>query len=235
MKFFLPFTPGETFTIEGSDAAHIVNSLRKKPGDSVVFTKDGMDYTCKIYSIEKGVITFLTLDKKPSNSEPNVQVTLFQAYPKQDKLELITEKCTELGVAEIVPFLTERVVHNPRDFSKKRVRLSRIAESASKQSGRAVIPPVGALTTLGGVLEMSKSFDLVLFCYENGGERLAPDLFKGKKKIAVIIGAEGGFSAAEAEAAKAAGAVPITLGARILRCETAPIAALAVIMNLTGN
>jgi 16S rRNA (uracil1498-N3)-methyltransferase len=235
MKFFLPFSPDEKFTIDGADAAHITNSLRKTVGDTLFFTHSGVDYTCKIYSIDRGTVTFSVLDKTPSAAEPNIKVTLFQAYPKQDKLELITEKCTELGVFEIVSFLSERVIPNPRDFSKKRERLSRIAESAARQSGRGAIPQISGLTSFSAVLRSLGDFDLVLFCYENGGERLSAEKLLGKTKIALIIGAEGGFSPAEAEALTSAGAVAVTLGERILRCETAPIAALAVIMNLTWN
>jgi 16S rRNA (uracil1498-N3)-methyltransferase len=207
MKFFLPEPPDETFTVEGADASHIVNSLRKKAGDFCIFTNSGIDYTCKIERIERGVITFSVTEKVASKAEPDIKVTLFQAYPKQDKLDLIVEKCTELGIYEIVPFLSKRVVHTPRDFSKKRERLSRIAESAARQSGRGVIPQIGALSPFSAVVESLVDFDLTLFCYENGGERLCKETLAEKKKIALIIGAEGGFSADEADMAKAAGAV----------------------------
>ncbi|MDR0992431.1 MAG: 16S rRNA (uracil(1498)-N(3))-methyltransferase [Ruminococcus sp.] len=235
MKFFLPFTPDKSFTVDGADAAHIMKSLRKKAGDTVIFTHGGVDFTCKIESSDHGVIEFSVISERPSYSEPNIKVTLFQAYPKQDKLDFITEKCTELGVGEIVPFLSSRVIPSPRDFSKKRERLMRIAESAARQSGRGLVPQIGAIASFPAVVESLSEYDLVLFCYENGGARLSPDLLIGKTKIALIIGAEGGFSSEEAAAVKNAGGIHITLGERILRCETAPVAALAVIMNLTGN
>jgi 16S rRNA (uracil1498-N3)-methyltransferase len=235
MKFFLPFTPDETFTIEGGDATHIVKSLRKMPGDIVTFCHSGFDFGCEITDITRGVITFRVVTKTPVSSEPNISVTLFLALPKQDKLDLVTEKCTEIGVSEFIPFLCERVIPSPRDFSKKRERLARIAESAAKQSGRGVIPTIGGLMSFENMCKSLSGFDLVLFCYENGGERLESKLFEGKNRIAVIIGAEGGFSADEAAELSAAGVMNIWLGERILRCETAPIAVSSVIMNLTGN
>jgi 16S rRNA (uracil1498-N3)-methyltransferase len=235
MKFFLPYAPGDTFTVEGGDALHISKSLRKQPGDIVVFSHGGNDYSCEITDVTRGVLTFRVAAKTPVNSEPNISLTLFLALPKQDKLDFTVEKCTEIGVSEFVPFLCERVIPSPRDFSKKRDRLSRIAESAAKQSGRGVIPTVGGLMSFNNMVKALSGFDLALFCYENGGERLSRDLFEGKKRIAVIIGAEGGFSADEAAALNAAGVTDIWLGERILRCETAPIAASAIIMNLTGN
>jgi 16S rRNA (uracil1498-N3)-methyltransferase len=235
MKFFLPFTPDETFTLSGGDALHISKSLRKMPGDIVTFCHGGFDYGCEITDITRGVITFRALTKTPVSSEPDISLTLFLALPKQDKLDFVVEKCTEIGVSEFVPFLCERVIPSPRDFSKKRERLARIAESAAKQSGRGVIPTVGGLMSFEKMTQTLGGFDLVLFCYENGGERLSSAILKGKKRIAVIIGAEGGFSTDEASALRAANVTDIWLGERILRCETAPIAVSAILMNLTGN
>jgi 16S rRNA (uracil1498-N3)-methyltransferase len=235
MKFFLPNVPDDIFTVTGGDALHISKSLRKLPGDTVVFSHGGMDYACTITDITRGIITFRVSAKTPVNSEPNISLTLFLALPKQDKLDFVVEKCTEIGVSEFVPFLCERVVPSPRDFSKKRERLGRIAESAAKQSGRGVIPTIGGLMSFDNMVKALSDFDLALFCYENGGERLSAPIFEGKNRIAVIIGAEGGFSSDEAGTLKVAGVTDIWLGERILRCETAPIAASAIIMNLTGN
>jgi 16S rRNA (uracil1498-N3)-methyltransferase len=235
MKFFLPFTPDAEFTVDGGDALHISKSLRKMPGDIITFCHSGFDYGCEIIDITRGVITFRVVTKNPVSSEPDISLTLFLALPKQEKLDFVVEKCTEIGVSEFVPFLCERVIPSPRDFSKKRERLARIAESAAKQSGRGVIPTVGGLMSFEKMCGALGGFDLVLFCYENGGERLSLDVLSGKKRIAVIIGAEGGFSADEADALVAVGITPIWLGERILRCETAPVAVSSIIMNLTGN
>lgn len=166
-----------------------------------------------------------------------VKVTLYQALPKGDKFKNIIQKSVELGVSEIVPVLTRRCVYRPTksDFSKKIERFNKITESAAKQSGRGIIPQVTEMLTLKEAVESMKENDINLILYENGGERFSADMLKNAKKIGVFIGSEGGFDEEEVELVKSQNATPIWLGERILRCETAPLAAITIIMHLTGN
>ena len=141
------------------------------------------------------------------------------------------------SVSRIVPVLTARCVARPKaaEFQKKLPRLQKIAESAAKQSGRGCIPEVAPLHTFAEALESAKQADCGVFLYEGGGIRFSEVPLTEKKQIALWIGSEGGFDPKEAEAAKVAGFYPVWLGERILRCETAPQAALAILMHLTGN
>ena len=152
-----------------------------------------------------------------------------------DKLELITQKAVELGVTKIVPVLTSRSVSRPdaKSVSKKQERLQRIALEAAKQSGRGIIPEIGKMTDLESALKTAPG-KKILF-YEGGGEALGALVSPDEAEVSVFIGPEGGFDAAEVQLAKQYGATPATLGPRILRTETAPLAALSVLMYITGN
>ena len=236
-RFFIDNPSEDIITVRGSDASHISHSLRMKPGEKLTFCHGGMDYNCTIESITAEEVICRVEEKKASVSEPTVRLTIYQAYPKQDKLEHIIQKTTELGAVRIVPFISSRCVARPdkASYEKKLIRLQKIAEEAAKQSGRGIIPEVSHLMRFTEALEDMKKNDLSLFCYENGGEKLSSISFTEKKSIGVMIGSEGGFDRAEWLCAKESGAVPIWLGERILRCETCPVAVTAIIMNLTGN
>ena len=236
-RFFTDAPASDYITVTGSDARHIGYSLRMKKGEEITFCHSGTDYNCTIESITESEVLCRVVSTEPSRSEPSVQVTLYQAYPKQDKLELIIQKTTELGVTRIVPFISSRCIARPdeKSYRKKQERMQKIAEEAAKQSGRGVIPEIAPLMTMKQALEDMKNSELKLFCYENGGEKLSSIPVAEAGSIAVMIGSEGGFERAEAEAAEAAGATQIWLGERILRCETCPIAVTAILMNLTGN
>lgn len=236
-RFFIPEKPSEIITVTGSDARHIGFSLRMKTGEELTFCHGGTDYFSVIESISESEVRCRVLRAVQSVSEPSVELTLYQAYPKQDKPELIIQKTVELGVKRIVPFLSARCVARPdeRAYAKKRERFQRISEEAAKQSGRGLVPEIAPLMSFEEALADMSQLDVKLFCYENGGRRLGDISLPQSGSIGVMTGSEGGFERAEAEAAEKAGAVPIWLGERILRCETCPIAVTAVIMNLTGN
>ena len=178
----------------------------------------------------------------PSAAEPTVEVTLLAGYPKQDKLEQIIRHGVELGCRHVVPFFSRYCVAAPKKEEQKNVRYNRIAYEAAKQCGRGVLPDVALpLPNFGAVCRTFDQYDLVLFCYECGGEPLrrllagVPAPADRPLRIALVTGAEGGFAPEEAAAATAAGARTVGLGPRILRCETAPLAVLAAVMTLTGN
>lgn len=236
-RFFINCEPSEYITVTGSDARHIGYSLRMKTGDGIVFCRAGTDYFCTITEMAESSVVCRVDTAEPSKCEPNVSLTIYQAVPKQDKLEQIIQKTVELGAARIVPFLSKRCVSRPdkKDFAKKLERFQRISEEAAKQSGRGIIPEIAPLATMEQAIADMRSCGIGLICYENGGRRLSELDLPSYKSIGVMIGSEGGFERSEVEAASAAGAVPVWLGERILRCETCPAAMTAIIMNLTGN
>ncbi len=236
-RFFVDKVNGDFIVIAGDDARHIGRSLRMKIGEEIVVSCKGEDYNCKIDNISDKEVICAVLSAEPSKAEPNIKVKLFQAVPKLDKLELIVQKATELGVDEVIPVLTKRCVSRPNEksFAKKLERLEKIALEAAKQSGRGAVPLISPLVSINKALELMSESDIKLMCYEKGGERMTAEMFAGAKTISIFIGSEGGFDADEVEMAIKIGFTPIWLGERILRCETAPLAVLAIVMNLTGN
>jgi 16S rRNA (uracil1498-N3)-methyltransferase len=236
-RFFANVTDENHILIEGDDARHIGRSLRMKLGDAITVTCHGTDYHCTIASISDSVVTLNLVEKHTCMSEPSIKLVLFQAIPKGDKFETILQKSIELGASEIVPVLTRRCVSRPteKDFAKKLKRYEKISESASKQSGRGIIPKVHSMVTLDTAIEMMRANDLNYILYENGGERFSAERLNGINSVGVFIGSEGGFDPEEVEKVKSQGGVPIWLGERILRCETAPLSAISIIMHLTGN
>ena len=241
-RFFTAQSPlNGVITVKGSDARHIGYSLRMKINDRLTLCHGGYDYSCKITNITADEVICEVLEKTPIHSEPSVFLTIYQAYPKQDKLESIIQKTVELGASRIVPFISKRCVSRPdgKNFRQKHIRLQRICEEAAKQSGRGIIPEVSEIMSFDETLEDMKSSELRLICYENGGQRLsesvAANALSNAASIAVMIGAEGGFERVEYESAVSGGITPIWLGERILSCETCPVAVTAIIMNITGN
>ena len=159
------------------------------------------------------------------------------ALPKLDKLELVVQKATELGAVRIVPVLTSRCVSRPSNeqFAKKRERLAKIAFEAAKQSGRGIVPEVSDIISLKECAEELSRLDLGLVCYEKGGSSLSEFGIRPGMTIGVLVGSEGGFEQSEVELCRDGGAKIVWLGQRILRCETAPIAAISIIMHLSGD
>lgn len=238
-RFFTEYANKEEIVLTGEDARHIGRSLRMRTGENLTVCCDGMDYHCEITRITDSEVYLHPLEIVPCASEPNIRVTLYQAIPKQDKLAEIIQKAVELGACEIIPVLTSRCVSRPdgKDFEKKRQRLQKIAESAAKQSGRGIIPEVAPMLTWKQALaHMQEHQDLTIMLYEEeGGVRFGEAPLADKKRIGLFIGSEGGISEEEAEQAVDAGLCRVWLGNRILRCETAPTAAISVLMYLTGN
>ena len=236
-RFFLDDINGGTATICGSDATHISKSLRMKIGEDItICDTKGSDYFCKIESIGENIACKIISSEK-TKAEPSVKVTLYQAIPKLDKLELIIQKSVELGVHEIVPVLTNRCISRPdkQTMDKKLERYSKICLEAAKQSGRGIIPVVSKMITLKEAFDRMECDDLAIICYEGEGGNLSEMELEKKRSISILIGGEGGFDKEEVALAQAQNVQVISLGNRILRCETAPLAALAIIMNLTGN
>lgn len=237
-RFFADEIDENNIKIVGADARHIGRSLRMKPGELLTVCCGGVDYSCEISGFSDTEVFLKLLDKQLCAAEPSVKVTLFQAVPKLDKLELIIQKAVELGAAEIVPVLTRRCVSRPseKDFAKKLPRLNKIAEEAAKQSGRGIIPRVMPIITYKKAVEELKNFDRSLILYEGeGGCSFADAGLCENGTVGLMIGSEGGFDSDEVELAAEAGAKVVWLGKRILRCETAPITAMSILMFLTNN
>ena len=229
--------------ITGEDAKHIAKVLRMKVGDELtVCDTKGRDYDCMIEEIGAGEVRLKVLSVAPSQSEPDVRVHLYQAMPKADKMETIIQKAVELGAASITPVMTRRCVSRPdaKSMDKKLVRYNRIALEAAKQCGRGVVPPVLPLLELPQALEQMQRTGCPILFYENAiapaKQVIAKAMESGKElEIAVLIGAEGGFDEDEVALAMEHGCHILSLGKRILRCETAPLAALTILMYETGN
>lgn len=227
----------EKIYLNEEQSRHITKSLRMKKGDMLtVCTGDGNDYGCIIDDINKDGARLAVCYKQASDSEADIKVSLYQGVPKGDKFEDIIQKCTELGVYEIIPVLTKRCVSRPQEkqAEKKRQRYARIALEAAQQSGRGIVPEIKKMTELKTAISQCEAEIKIVF-YEGGGEPLSALIKKGAKSAAVFIGPEGGFEKEEVELLKQNGAVAATLGKRILRTQTAPVAALSAIMLLTGN
>ena len=216
------------------DAFHIARSLRMAVGDEItVCDGEGEEYTCTLSKIRDDECECEVLSHGRSEREPRVNISLFMAYPKGDKLETVVQKAVELGACSITPFESSRCIKRPKaeKVDKQTERLSRIAKEAAKQCGRAIIPTVSSPLTYTQMLSEARKSELVLFCYEDEHATSIKTALRTNKfvSIAVIVGSEGGFSPEEADLARSAGCVSVTLGARILRCETAPSYALSAI------
>ncbi len=216
--------------IVGDDAKHIIKSLRMQKGeDLTVCDGMGFDYNCKIKEIFDNRVILDVLDKKPSSTEPDLKVTLYQCFLKSDKFSEVIKHSVELGVTTIVPVLSTFCVSRPKkeEYKKKTEKYQKQAESAAKQSGRGIIPKVLDPIDIKDVPK-----DAILF-YELGGEKIGDVLPKAIKdnSLSILIGSEGGISKEEAALFNN----KATLGSRILRAETAPLTALSLIMYLTNN
>ena len=237
-RFFVPDLSGDVLTLSGEDGRHAAKSLRCRVGEELELCDGrGAECLCAVAAVEGDTLTLRVVERRPSRGELPCRVSLYQALPKGDKLELIVQKAVELGAAEIVPVLTQRCVSRPdsRAMEKKRERLRKIALEAAKQSGRGMVPQVAPLLDFPAALaEMARSA-CPLFFYEGGGESLGKALGARPGSIALMVGPEGGFDPAEAQAARDAGLRVCTLGPRILRCETAPLYALSAIGYVYEN
>ncbi|MBR1764552.1 MAG: 16S rRNA (uracil(1498)-N(3))-methyltransferase [Ruminococcus sp.] len=236
-RFFIDAAPAEGITLSGETAAHIGRSLRMRVGDELVLCHGGVDYLCRIGAMTSDEVRCEVLSSSPCENEPSLELTLFQALPKGDKMEFIIQKAVELGVSRIVPFISERCVSrpDPKSLAKKQERWQKIAEGAAMQSGRGIIPEVCGAVSFEECLRLAAAQDISYFFYELGGLSLTRQPPVGERRVGMIIGSEGGFSPEEASAAEQAGLLTASLGRRILRCETAPLAAATALLILTGN
>lgn len=230
-------TRGTHIRLTGEDVNHIKNVLRLKTGE-VIKISDGMgkEYICEIDTLESEFVDAKIIDIEGSCSELPVELVLFQGFPKGDKMELIIQKAVELGAKKIVPIMTKRSVVklDEKKAQKKVERYQAIAMAAAKQAKRGVIPEIAPVMTFQEALSYGKTLDMNLIPYEEAkGMQHAKEVIKSvreKKSLGIFIGPEGGFEAEEVQQAMDIGAIPISLGHRILRTETAGMTVLSIIM-----
>ena len=221
--------------INGADAHHIARSLRMAEGDeAIVCDGEGAEYRCTLTRIRDEECECSIIEALDSMTESPVSITLCMAYPKGDKLETVIQKAVELGCDKIIPFESSRCIKRPKaeKAEKQTARLQRIAEEAAKQCGRSKIPTVCSPISFKQMLSEATKSSLSLLCYENEDGLSIKGALKNAKEpktMSVIVGAEGGFAPDEVAAATEAGCLSVTLGPRILRCETAPLFALTTI------
>lgn len=236
--------------ITGEDVNHIKNVLRLSIDDDIQICnlETAENYMCGITKLNNETIECNILKKINSEAESNIHINIFQGIPKSDKMELIIQKCVELGASQITPVEMKRCVAKIDDKTKvkKISRWQKISEVAAKQCGRDIVPKINELTNIKNICNLIKEYDIVLLAYENEEENtLKNELLKlkdktnEKLKIGIIIGPEGGIDIEEVEALKDDGAKVITLGKRILRTETVAFALTSIIMyelaDLGGN
>ncbi len=227
-KFFIEkekIISGE-IVISGGDATHIAKVLRMEPGESLTLCDgEGTDFDAEIISATKEEVSLKILSERPCSAEPGLKVTLFQGLPKQGKMDYIIEKCTELGIHEIVPVACIRSVVNVKEDKqdKKLARWRKIAAESVKQCKRGAIPNITEVMTVKEAILYAKSLSLTVACYENEEQFSLKEAFSGEKpdSIGIFIGPEGGFDEKEVELFLQENIKTVTLGSRILRTETA--------------
>lgn len=236
---------GDRITIVGSDAHHIADVLRLSPGQRIIVCDgDGFEYESEILSCTKNEVKLSVIKVKKSTTEPSIRVILAQGMPKKaENLELVIQKATELGVSRFVPLISERTVVRPKE-GKMDTRLSRwgrIALEAAKQSQRAVVPVIDKPMSLKGFLETVPRDAFCIIPWEMEKDTGIKETLQWEQEnrilrtAVVLIGPEGGFSQEEIDEARRAGVIPVSLGPRILRTETAAITVLGIVMYELGD
>ena len=229
---------GKAF-INGSDANHILRVLRKEKGDELhICDMHGNSYRATIDEITADGLTAILGEPEKENCEMPFKVSVYQCFPKGDKLETVIQKAVELGAHEIVAVMSERCVAKPdsKAFAKRLERLMKISESAAAQCGRSYIPQVRGIISYSDAIKEISEKGLGFICYEGDGTLPLPQILKGDaNSIGFLIGPEGGISAKEVEKAKENGLNLAGLGKRILRTETASgyvLSAISVLLEL---
>lgn len=237
--FVSPTQIGEKeIVIKGEDVNHIKNVLRMNTGEQISISsgQDNKEYRCEITEYDTNAVLTKIMWVEETGMELSSKIYLFQGLPKNDKMELIIQKAVELGVYEIIPVATRRAVVklDAKKEEAKRKRWNSISTSAAKQSKRTVVPEVTRVMEFKEAVSYAGKLDIKLIPYElaSGMEQTKEVINRIQKgqSIGIFIGPEGGFDESEVEAAKEAGAMPITLGKRILRTETAGMTVLSILM-----
>ena len=231
--------PGSLVYLSPEDARHAVTVLRLKPGQHIEIISDFRRWEAEIAEAAGNTVSAAILSCLPS-TEASLSVTLYQGLPKADKMDMIVQKATELGVVRIVPVLMSRCVvrPDPKDVPRKLERWRKIAREAGKQSGRCLIPEISEPVTLNRIADPANLPELNVVPWEEAAG-YGPLSFRSDhpvlSSLGIVIGPEGGIEPDEVSRLQSAGFVPITLGKRILRTETAGLAAVSSFMGLYGE
>lgn len=236
-RFFAKQVMGSVVELKGDEAKHIVRVLRMEAGDELVlFDGSGSDYYGKITEVTGESVTIEIVGQQAAQNEPRVRIHIAQAVIKSDHLDYVVQKCTEVGVYDFTPFLSERCVKRPDEKSAAKLleRERRIALGAAKQCGRSRVPEVGEIIPVAALAEKLKAMGaLVLLAYEDEKKMNIRQVLEenpGVEDIYVVVGPEGGFSREEVLMLREAGAKVCSLGKLILRSETAGLVAAAMIV-----
>ena len=234
-RFFIDGTADGRAYIAGADALHIAKALRMRPGEALTLCDGkGTDFEGVLETVTDRQVTVRITVSRPSQAEPTLAVTLYQGLPKGDKMDWIVQKAVELGVTAVVPVATRRsVARLEGKADKKQERWQRIAAAAG-QCGRGILPAVERPLSWNQALSRLSGEPALVF-YEGGGRPLRELVTPSTRRLSVFVGPEGGFDPEEIDAFRRQGGGVATLGPRILRCETAPLAALTLLMHLSGN
>ncbi len=232
---------GDTAVLSGTEAGHMLRSLRLAPGDSFfAFDEEGTRYRMRILEATSASLRAEVLETSPPVAAPRVPVTLLVGLPKADKMDFILEKATELGCARVVPFRSSRTVPRPdaRDAESRLRRWERVALAAAKQCGSGRLPGISPLVRYPEALRLGALSEGRVVFYEGEGRASLKgvlDAMGPVQSVALLVGPEGGFSEDEVADAEGAGFVRAGLGPRILRVETAAVAVLAMAAYHFGN
>ena len=241
-RFFLENIDTKNIVLSAEDFNHIVNVLRLKLYDNIIVCDgQGNDYNCQIVELSKKSIKLNRISHLINFNDPTVHVTLYQGLPKSDKMELIIQKCVELGIYSIIPVETTRSIAKVKDGGqKKQERWQNISLAAAKQAQRGIIPKIGPVISFKEAVTQADAFDIAFIPYEGEYRKTFKQVLSNPNRlkvfeVAMFIGPEGGFEESEITLAKEAGIIPITLGGRILRTETAGFAALTMLLYERGE
>lgn len=231
---------GKSVVLRDQEAHHLTHVLRFRPGDKVVvFDGAGSEYRCRVEELGKKECRLEILEKLPPRKSVRHTVTLAHSVTRGERFDWVVEKGTELGMAEIIPFICERVAYSldPKSIAKKVERWQKLAQAAAKQCGRTTVPKVNTVIEFDNLIQRFRQFDLVLLAYELEEHCSLKNILRkeleGKSnqphRILAIVGPEGGFSQKEVEQMIQARARSVSIGENILRTETAAIAMLSMI------
>lgn len=239
-RFFIPQLYAAEMVIKDVDAKHISKVLRMQPGDKIqIVSDDGVTAIAEIVSLQADNVVVKCLEKLAESHEPSVNITLAQGLVKGEKMDFIIQKAVEMGASSIVPVAMEHSVVRLEGAKadKKVERWQKIAEAAAKQSKRDIIPQVQPVQTMQQMLANNDLQHKIIAyeCEDRLGLKTALQSCDNLQELLLIIGPEGGISEFELELARKNGAVPVSLGKRILRAETAGVVALSAILYETGD
>ena len=241
-RFFIDPSKIDTSVISGTDANHIKNVLRLKPGDKILlFDGKGLEYEAQITTLGPKRVEVSIIRSFLSTTESPVQITVAQAFLKDKKMDTLIRQLTELGITKWVPFISERSVPRPdkKRLTTRAERWKKIAKESLKQCRRGRLMEIGAVVSFEEMLDMGRDCDLKVLFWEKEAEPVRFQFLQSEGRkynhIFAVLGPEGGFSSTEVETARNSGCVTATLGPRILRAETATVAACTLLQFFFGD